>query len=112
LAALAVEGGRFLVPAPPMSVGKPCRLRILAGDVSLAREAQHQTTILNILPVRLLKAASLGEHEVIVVLGLGIEGTGARVLARITQRSWDVLALAEGANVFAQIKAVALASGP
>ena len=112
LATLAVEGGHFLVPAPRMAAGRPCRLRVYAGDVSLARAAQHGTTILNILPARILKAAPLGEHEVIAVLGLGTDGRGARLLARTTQRSWDMLGLAEGADVFAQLKAVALASGP
>jgi molybdate transport system ATP-binding protein len=32
-------------------------------------------------------------------------------LARITRRSWDLLKLAEGMTVFAQIKGVSLVSG-
>jgi hypothetical protein len=44
------------------------------------------------------------------VLALGSDGSGVRVLARITRRSWDTLQLAEGMDVFAQIKGVSLVS--
>ena len=33
---------------------------------------------------------------------------GARLLSRITRKSWDVLGLHEGLNVFARVKAVKL----
>lgn len=110
LATCAVDGGQFLVPAPPVAPGEHRRLRVFAGDVSLAREPHRQSTIINILPARILKAAPLGEHEVVAVLGLGAEGQGVHLLSRTTRKSWDTLALAEGMSVFAQIKAVALAS--
>jgi molybdate transport system ATP-binding protein len=42
------------------------------------------------------------------VLGLGEDGAGDRILARITRRSWERLGLVEGASVHAQIKSVAL----
>lgn len=45
----------------------------------------------------------------IVVIGLGEDGRGARVLARITRLSAETLGLAPGAAVHAQIKAAALA---
>jgi len=45
----------------------------------------------------------------IVVVGLGIDGAGARLLSRITRRSWDVLGLIEGKSIWAQIKGVSLA---
>jgi molybdate transport system ATP-binding protein len=45
----------------------------------------------------------------IVVLGLGEDGTGARLLARVTRRSWEMLGFAEGERVYAQVKSVALA---
>ncbi len=43
-----------------------------------------------------------------VVLALGTGGSGARILARITRRSWDALDLRDGIDVFAQIKGVSL----
>ena len=52
---------------------------------------------------------STGEHETVVVLGLGPDGAGNRLLARITRRSWDDLGLAEGMTIYAQVKGVALA---
>ncbi len=109
LATFAVDGGQFLVPAPPLALGEQRRLRVFAGDVSLAREPHRRSTIINILPARILKATQLGEHEVVAVLGLGAEGNGVHLLSRTTKKSWDALDLAEGMTIFAQIKGVALA---
>jgi molybdate transport system ATP-binding protein len=71
----------------------------------------RQSTIVNVLPARILAAAASGEHEMTALLGLGPSGSGAKLLARVTRRSWDLLELAEGLDVYAQIKAVALAPG-
>ena len=46
----------------------------------------------------------------VAVLGLGFDGGGARLLARMTLRSWEQLEFAAGATVYAQVKSVALAS--
>jgi molybdate transport system ATP-binding protein len=112
LLTLRVAGGRLLVPAPPVAAGKRQRLRIAASDVSLARAAPDASSILNVLPARIVSKSMLGHGEVIVVLALGANGSGAQLLARITLRSWDLLGLAEGLNVFAQVKSVSLVSGP
>ncbi len=110
LARLQVAGGEFLVPAPPgRAPGTRLRLRVAAGDVSLARTPPHDTTILNILPARILAMPPSGEHEIIVVLGLGSDGSGERMLARVTQLSSARLGLSEGMLVHAQVKSVALA---
>jgi molybdate transport system ATP-binding protein len=110
-ATLSVDEGTFLAPSPAVVAGASCRLRVVAGDVSLAREPPQQSTIFNILPARILNAISSGEHEITAVLGLGPKGSGARVLARVTQLSWDRLGLMEGMDVYAQVKSVALVSG-
>ncbi len=109
LATLALDGARIVAPAPAMTPGERCRLRVAASDVSLTREPPGASTIINVLPARIL-LASEGAHEVTAVLGLGPEGCGARLLARVTRRSWDVLGLAPGLAVHAQIKGVALVS--
>jgi molybdate transport system ATP-binding protein len=112
LLTLQVDGGRLLVPAPPVVEGKRQRLRIAASDVSLARATPETSSILNVMPARIAAKSLLGHSEVIVVLALGPEGRGAQLLARITLRSWDHLGLAEGMNIFAQVKGVSLVSGP
>lgn len=106
---LAVPGGLFMVPAPFRPVGERRRLRVAAGDVSLALERPAASTILNVLPARIVAARAMGEHEMLAVLGLGPDGAGARLICRVTRRSWDRLALAEGMAVHAQVKSVALA---
>ena len=42
------------------------------------------------------------------MLGLGDDGAGARLLSRVTRRSWRLLGLAPGLDVYAQVKGVAL----
>jgi molybdate transport system ATP-binding protein len=79
--------------------------------VSLAVEAGPRSTILNVLPARILTVAPSGEREMTAVLGLGFEGDGAHLLARVTRRSWDLLGLQAGMSVHAQVKAVAFAPG-
>ena len=108
LLVLRVQGGQLLVPAPPIAPGQRQRLRIAAGDVSLACTPPHASSILNILPARILSQPPQGTGDVTVVLGLGENGSGARILARITSKSWSALRLREGMDVYAQIKGVSL----
>jgi len=108
IARLRVSGGHFLVPSAPLVLGEKHRLRILAHDVSLAPVPPGPSTISNALPARILSATGQGPYEMVVVLGLGPDGTGARLLARVTLRSWELLELSEGMSVHAQVKAVAL----
>jgi molybdate transport system ATP-binding protein len=110
LLGLQIEGGQLLVPAPPSAKGAQHRLRIAASDVSLLPQPQQQSSILNALPARIVARRPMGESEMIVVVGLGSDGAGARVLSRITRRSWDGLGLIEGQSVWAQIKGVSLAN--
>lgn len=110
LATLKVEGGAFTVPMRAAIPGRRLRLTVSAGDVSLALEVPRATTLLNILPARLL-SAQFSDHEVSVVLGLGPDGDGSRILARVTRLSWQRLGLAEGMQVHAQVKGVALVRG-
>jgi molybdate transport system ATP-binding protein len=111
LVAVGVSGGRFLVPAPPAEIGERCRVRILAGDVSLAHEPLGLSSILNTEPSRIVSAKALETNEILAVLALGADGAGGRLLARVTRKSWDMLGLCEGANVYARVKAVSLRPG-
>ena len=111
LVTLKVRGGSFTAPAPPAPVGERRRIRVIAGDVSLTREAPGPSSILNVLPARIVSMKALDSNEVVVVVALGADGAGARLLSRLTRKSWDALGLGEGVSVHAQVKAVALAPG-
>ncbi len=98
-------------PAPPAPVGERRRIRVIASDVSLTREAPAPSSILNVLPARIVSMKSLDTNEVVAVVALGSDGTGARLLSRVMRKSWAELGFVEGMNVYAQVKAVALAPG-
>ena len=109
LLTLKIDGGRLLLPASPAQAGEHKRIRIAAGEVSLALAPPSETSILNILPARIVSLSPAGAHEMIAVLRLGADGNGARLLSRVTRRSVDRLRLRDGASVFAQVKGVSLA---
>lgn len=85
--------------------GHHVRVRILARDVSVAREPVIGNSMLNTLPAQVL---SLGEdaHPALALVKLQVGR--AAVLARLTHRSADQLGLTPGLPVWIQIKAVAL----
>lgn len=109
LMAVEAGGAQFLAPRSGAGRGATLRLRIGAGDVSLALERPAGVTILNAPAARILSASAISEAEMLVVLALGEEGAGGRLLARVTRRSWATLGLTVGQAVFAQVKGVALA---
>jgi molybdate transport system ATP-binding protein len=78
------------------------RLRINASDISLSRVAAESTTILNILPAVIEATAAETASTELVRLRLGDEV----LVARITRRSLQQLALCIGDKVFVQIKSV------
>ena len=108
LTTVAVRGGAFIAPGRLGAVGARRRLRVLAGDVSLAPAPPGPSSILNVLLARVLSIKTVAANELVVVLGLGDDGAGDRILARVTRRSWERLGLGEGASVHAQVKGVAL----
>lgn len=111
LTRLAVQGAELLVPASAgVAEGASARIRIGAADVSIATDVPGATTILNVLPARIVSSRRVEDHQMIVVLSLGAGESGERVLSRITRRSWEQLSLHEGMQVNAQVKSVALAS--
>lgn len=102
-------GGLVLsVPGRLGPVGGTCRVMVRADDVSLVKGERPQgTSLLNILPTRILAAEAVGPGRMQVVLAL--EGADDRLLAGVTRKSWDMLAFKPGDAVFAQVKGVALA---
>ncbi len=108
LATLSINGADIVVPSRPLTPGAPCRLRIGASDVSLSLAPPGPSTIVNVLAARVLDGGLIGPQEATAVLGLGADGGGARLLARVTRHSWDRLGLSPGLAVHAQIKGAAL----
>jgi molybdate transport system ATP-binding protein len=101
------QAGRIqcLQTTPPRAAGSPVRLRVLARDVSVTlTHALGTTSILNIVPAVVRELAADGAAQVL----LRLEAHGVPLLARITRKSADALALAPGTPVYAQIKGVAV----
>ena len=103
---LAFGGGSFTVPREMKNVGDPVRLRLAARDVSLTLEHQSGTSILNIFPATVEALSDYGTAQVTVRL----LSAGVPLLARVTRKSADTLALQPGGMVYAQAKSVALLS--
>ncbi|MCP5415548.1 MAG: molybdenum ABC transporter ATP-binding protein [Chromatiaceae bacterium] len=104
LSRVGFAGGELTVSAIDQPPGSEIRIRIQAKDVSLALEAPGPTSIMNILPARVVEMQAHGRGRMVVRLDVG----GVPVLARITQKSQQRLALHPGSQVYAQIKSVAL----
>lgn len=94
--------GNIWVPGEFGTGGGPLRLRIAAGDVSIARERPGATTILNILRATVEEVHSVDTATALVRLGVGNQS----LLARVTNRSVRRLDLKPGERVFAQLKSV------
>jgi molybdate transport system ATP-binding protein len=107
LTRIDVPGGSLWLGAIDQAPGTPVRARVLARDVSIARDAPQHSSILNVLPVTLERLDGEG-HAVLLRLRLGETPAASALLARITRRSVDALALQPGERLHAQVKGVAL----
>ncbi len=105
LVCLEFAGGTLCAPERAASVGHSLRCRIDARDVSLTLERQRGTSILNLVAAVIVDATETTHPAQLLVR---LDANGTPLLARITRRSWQALALAPGKAVWAQIKAVAL----
>lgn len=105
LTRLEFPAGAIYVSRRAEPLGTPLRCRIMARDVSLALVPPVQSSILNCVLAQVVEFGSTdtpGHVRVRLLAG------GQPLLARITRRSAERLALCPGATVFAQIKSVAL----
>lgn len=102
---IGMHGGRFAVPREDLAVGHHARVQVHARDVSLSRAAHHDTSILNIVPVRVIDTREIDRTQLLVRVALE---DGQTLLARITRRSGVALGLHEGMCLHAQVKSVAL----
>ena len=102
---LDFAGGTFAVPRLAVEPGARHRLLVQARDVSVALARPVGSSILNVYPARIEAIEEGDNRQPLLRLRVG----ETRLLARLTRRSLRELALAPGAEVFAQVKAVALA---
>ncbi|MEI4473428.1 molybdenum ABC transporter ATP-binding protein [Frigidibacter sp. MR17.24] len=107
LTQLAWSGGRLILPHVAAAPGTQVRVRIHAEDVMIARAPPQDISALNVLPA-VVEAVRLGEGPgALVRLAVGQD----RILARVTRRSVEALALAPGTPCHAVLKSVAVAKG-
>jgi molybdate transport system ATP-binding protein len=107
LTRLDVPGAAFWTRDPGLAIGQRIRLRVLARDVSLSLAAQPGSSIVNQLPATIEEMADDVDPSQ-ALLRLRVDGSDARLLARVTRRSAQGLGLTVGKGVWAMVKAVAL----
>ena len=111
LTRVVFAGSALWVGESRATLGDTVRARVLARDVSVARQRPQETSVLNVLPVLL---ETLQANRSTVLLRLRVANADAspqppvHLLSRITRRSADALQLQPGDALFAQIKGVAL----
>ncbi len=107
LTTVAFDGGRLVLPGRLGVLGSSTRVRISAQDVILATQRPEGISALNVLPVR-VTGLRMGDGPGVAV---GLAAGQARLLARVTRRSAEGMGLAVGQEVFAILKATAVAPG-
>lgn len=105
LSRLELPAGPLWLPRVAGTPGQTLRLRIAAQDVILSLSRPEGMSALNILPARVSALHQGSGPGALVQLDLG----GQHLLARVTRRSAEALALAPGQPVFAIVKSVAVA---
>lgn len=100
------DGGSVWIRDPGLALGAKARVRILASDVSLAREQPGKSSIQNVLQGQ-IDGMRDDEHPGLVLVRVRVGHTA--LLARVTKRAVSELALEVGDSVWTQVKSVALA---
>lgn len=107
---LSVAGWPMWVAHSDCAVGDAVRVRVAARDVSVALTSASDSSILHILPATIEALRDDGPDAVMLQLRLqgSVTASGPLLLARVTRRSREKLALQVRLPVFAQVKGVAL----
>ncbi len=100
------DGGSVWIRDPGLALGAKARVRILASDISLAREQPGKSSIQNVLQGQ-IDTMRDDEHPGLVLVRVKVGETA--LLARVTKRAVSELALKPGDTVWTQVKSVALA---
>jgi molybdate transport system ATP-binding protein len=104
LAVLRVGDAELTMEAEA-GVGQRIQIQVLARDVIIATEAPRGLSVRNVVPARVVSVTPDSGRAVLVELDIGRTTT---LLARITERASQELALGPDRQVWALIKAVSL----
>ncbi len=105
LSKIAFNGAGLWFRDNGIAVGERVRIRVLARDVSLALEKPQHSSIVNALRAEVI-AFQADDHPGLTLVRLKI--SDSIILARVTSRSAEKLALHPGKQIWAQIKSVAV----
>lgn len=107
LSELALSGGRLFVPQVDAPLGSTMTIEIAAKDIILAVERPVGLSALNILAcdIQSIDPSRNESAAMDVTLACG----GDELVAQVTRRSVEMLALAPGQHICAVVKSVALA---
>ncbi|MGB4074095.1 molybdenum ABC transporter ATP-binding protein [Pseudomonas sp.] len=95
------------LPHAPLPLGKSVRVKIKARDVSLSLQQAEDSSVLNLLPARVVDWINAeGQAHVLVRVQVG----GEQLIARITRYSFDRLNIQRDQPLWAQVKSVSLLS--
>jgi molybdate transport system ATP-binding protein len=110
LAEAICQGHSVWLPAAglkvDLKVGQAVRLRVMARDVSLSLDQEPANSILNRLPCTVIDIIETADPATRVVR---LQFSEQVLMARITAKSINNLALDIGSDVWAQVKSVAVA---
>jgi len=102
LSLLRSAAGEWRLPRVDAPAGSRLRVRVRARDVMVATHRPQGISALNVLGARITAVASDDGPQALVRLDHG----GDELVARVTRRSVEALALSPGREVFAVVKAV------
>ena len=104
MSVVLINKEKLWTPRIDRQIGQETRLHIHAQDVMISLEKPQGISANNILPGTVHDWRKDGKFHV----EMQLECDGTVLLARITQRSWERLALQKGMPVFAIVKSVTL----
>ncbi|MBF0194232.1 MAG: molybdenum ABC transporter ATP-binding protein [Magnetococcales bacterium] len=87
-----------------LTIGENVRVRIFARDVSLTLDHPNNTSILNLFTAEVDEISNQNPAQYMVKLMVG----NNPILARITKKSLEALAIKKGLSLIAQVKSIAL----
>jgi molybdate transport system ATP-binding protein len=105
LARVRVGDATLNVELDEATPGQRIQIQVLARDVIVASEAPRGLSVRNVVPARVVSITPDTGRSVLIELDIGRTST---LLARITARASQELALSPGQQVWALIKAVSL----
>ena len=100
-----IPGGQLAINLHPQPPGERLRIGIHAKDVSLSLSHHQNTSINNILPVRVIDISDDRDPSQCLVR---LDLSNTVMMARITKKSAHQLAIKSGQVIYAQVKSVSL----